>query len=55
MSKPKRRLVGTSVNLLKGDIFLSIFSHSSGTKGVFTIKRLRDGVATLGVVSGRSA
>jgi hypothetical protein len=42
--------MGTSENLLKGIISLSIFSHSSGIKGVLTIKRSCNHVALLGVV-----
>jgi hypothetical protein len=51
MLKPDRKLMGTSENLLKGVISLSIFSHSSGIKGVLMIKRSRNHVALLGVVN----
>ena len=50
MSKPKRKLFGTSENLLKGEIALSNFSHSSGIKGVLTVKILGGGTADLSVV-----
>jgi hypothetical protein len=50
MSKPERRLIGTSEKLLKGVILLSDFSHSSGIKGVLTIKRSGNHIALLGVV-----
>jgi hypothetical protein len=55
MSKPKRRLLGTSENLLKGIISLSNFSHSSGMKGVLTQRRLDDGITALGVVTKGTA
>jgi hypothetical protein len=55
MSKPKRKLLGTSENLLKGGIRLSIYSHSSGTKGVVMVRISGNGLATLGVVYGGTA
>ena len=55
MSKPKRKLFGTSENLLKGEIALSNFSHTSGIKGVLTVKILRGGIARLSVVSSGAA
>jgi hypothetical protein len=50
MSKPRRKLIGTSEKILKGEILLSAFSHSSGMKGVLMIKRSGGGIALLGVV-----
>jgi hypothetical protein len=55
MSKPKRKLLGTSEKLLKGVILLSIVSHSLGIKGVLIIKRSGDHVTALGVVYGDAA
>jgi hypothetical protein len=49
MSKPKRIPIGTSENLLKGEILSSIEAHSFAMNGVFTRSRL-DNVAKLGVV-----
>jgi hypothetical protein len=54
MLKPKRKLIGTSEKVLKGEILLSILSHSSGIKGVLTNRRSGDHVTLLGIV-GRSA
>ena len=48
ISNPKRRLIGTSENLLKGVIPLSIISHWSGIKGVLIISKSGDNVALLG-------
>ena len=54
MSKPNRRLIGTSGNGLKGDISLSILSHMSGMNGVLTTNRSRNCVARLGGVCTRA-
>jgi len=55
MSKPKRMPIGTSENLLKGGITLSIRSHSSGIKGVMMQRRSGDGIALLGIVGSGAA
>ena len=55
ISKPNRKLYGTSEKLLKGVIALSKFSHSSGTNGVLMIRRLGDGTTHLGIVPGGAA
>lgn len=47
MSKPNRRLIGTSGKGLKGDILFSILSHASGINGVLTTNRSRNCVARL--------
>ena len=52
MSKPERMLIGTSENLLKGVISLSILSHSLGIKGVITVSRSEDEVTLLGGMGG---
>ena len=51
MSKPKRKLLGTSEKLLKGVISLSRVSHSLGMNGVLMMRKLGGGVALLSVVS----
>ena len=55
MSKPNRKLYGTSEKLLKGVIALSKFSHSSGTNGVLMIRRSGDGATDLGIVPSGAA
>jgi hypothetical protein len=55
MSKPKRKLLGTSENLLGGVVSFSNFSHWSGMNGMLMIKISWSGAALLGVVSGRTA
>ena len=52
MLKPERMLIGTSENLLKGVISLSILSYSLGIKGVITVSRSEDEVTLLGSMGG---
>ena len=54
MLNPWHMEIGTSRKLLGRDILLSIFSHSSGMKGVLTMSKLWDGVALLGIVGAQT-
>jgi hypothetical protein len=55
MSKPKRIPIGTSRNLLKRVVLVSILCHTSDMKGVLTMSRSCNNGALLGIMKLRTA